>query len=402
MQLSLTFRRTIAERFRNPGFVLGVYILITIIASLAEMGKGPHVFDGTAYTHYNNYLIFKYSFFHLINGQDLYALYPKEHWDLYKYSPSFAAFMGFWAYLPDFLGLILWNLLNALVLFFAVRQLPLVNDRMKVAVLWLVLLEMLTSIQNAQSNALIAGLIIFAFGFFEKRNLLLASLCIVLTVFIKLFGLVAFALFLLYPRKLAFIGYATGWTLVLVLLPLLFVSPDQLLLIYGSWLDLLAADHSASMGLSVMGWLESWFQLTVSKNAVVLVGALLFGLPLLKWKSYPDARFRLLVLASVLIWVVIFNHRAESPTFVIAMSGVALWYFSQERRKENLVLLLMAFVLTSLSPTDLFPAYLRDHLVAPYTLKAVPCILIWFKILYDMLVYPAILLPASTLTRVGL
>lgn len=402
MQLSPTFRSTVTARFRNPGFVLGVYIFITVIASLAEMGKGPHVFDGTAYTHYNNYLIFKYSFFHLINGQDLYALYPKEHWDLYKYSPSFAVLMGLWAYLPDFLGLIFWNLLNALALFFAVRQLPPGKDRMKVAVLWWVLLEMLTSIQNAQSNALIAGLIIFAFGFFEKRNLLLASLCIVLTVFIKLFGLVAFALFLLYPRKITFIGYALGWTLLLALLPLLFVSPSQLAFLYASWLQLLAADHSASLGLSVMGWLESWFGLTVPKNAVVLAGALLFGVPLLRWKAYPAAHFRLLMLASVLIWVVIFNHRAESPTFVIAMSGVALWYFSQECRKENLLLLCLAFILTSLSPTDLFPACVRDDLVVPYTLKAVPCILIWFKILYEMLVYPAKRPGTSTITYADL
>jgi hypothetical protein len=399
MQLSPTFRSTVTARFRTPGFVLGVYIFITVIASLAEMGKGPHVFDGTAYTHYNNYLIFKYSFFHLIHGQDLYTLYPKEHWDLYKYSPSFAVCMGLWAYLPDFMGLILWNLLNALVLFFAVRQLPVGNDRMKVAVLWLVLLEMLTSIQNAQSNALIAGLIIFAFSFFEKRHLLPASLCIVLTVFIKLFGLVALALFLLYPRKLTFIGYTIGWTLLLALFPLLFVSANQLEYLYVSWLRLLAADHSTSLGLSVMGWLESWFGLTGPKNTVVLAGVLLFGLPLLRRKAYPSAGFRLLLLASVLIWVVIFNHRAESPTFVIAMSGVALWYFSQERRKENLLLLCLAFALTSLSPTDLFPAYVRDHLVVPYTLKAVPCILIWFKILYEMLVYPVQQPLASALTQ---
>jgi hypothetical protein len=369
----------------KPNVVLGTYILITIVASIAEMAKGSRLVEGNLYTHYNNYIIFKQSFFHLLRNQDLYVLYLNEQWDLYKYSPTFSLCMGILAYLPDFLGLILWNLINALTLFFAIRQLPISNEKVKVSMLWFVLLETLTSIQNSQSNALMAGLIIFAFNFLERKNILLASLCIVLTVYIKIFGLVAFALFLLYPRKLAFIAYSAGWALVLGLLPLLVVSAEQLQFLYQSWAHMLAADHSASLGLSVMGWLDSWFHLSLSKNIVVLIGVLIFCLPLLQWKSYSDPLFRLLMLASVLLWIIIFNHKAESPTFVLAMSGVALWYFTQERRTENLVLLCLAFLFTSLSPTDLFPPYLRENLVVPYVLKAVPCILIWFRLIYDML-----------------
>ncbi|MES2732588.1 MAG: glycosyltransferase family 87 protein [Bacteroidota bacterium] len=385
MEQKPPFWKKIRTVLSKPNVVLGAYILITIVASIAELAKGASLTEGHLYTHYNNYIIFKQSFFHLLGNQDLYVLYPNEQWDLYKYSPTFSVFMGLLAYLPDYVGLIVWNLINSLTLFFAIRQLPIANEKIKVAMLWFVLQETLTSIQNSQSNALMAGLIIVAFNFLERKNMLLASLCIVLTVYIKIFGLVAFALFLLYPRKLAFIAYSAGWVVVLGLFPLLFISIDQLQFLYQSWINMLAADHSASLGLSVMGWLDSWFHLPVSKNIVVLIGALLFCLPLLKWKSYSDPLFRLLMLASVLLWIIIFNHKAESPTFVLAISGVAVWYFSQERRTENLVLLCLAFVFTSLSPTDLFPAYLREHLVFPYVLKAVPCILIWFKLIYDML-----------------
>jgi hypothetical protein len=400
MQDQISLRSQIFQRFQKPSFVLGTYFVVTVVASLAEIAKGSRTIGDLPYTHYNNYLIFKHSFFHLIHGQDLYTLYPQEYFDLYKYSPTFAALMGPLAYLPDFLGLVLWNLLNALVLFFAIRQLPNVLEPIKVSVLWFILLETLTSVQNAQSNALMAGLIIFACCFLEKRNVSLAALCLVLTVYIKLFGLVAFVLFLLYPRKGAFIAYSIGWTVLLALLPLVFVSCGQLQFLYFSWLSLLASDHSASLGLSVMGWLESWFGVAVDKNGVVLAGAALLCLPLLRRKAYQYAQFRLLMLASVLIWVVIFNHKAESPTFVIAISGVALWYFPQVRTRENFVLLCLAFVFTCLSPTDLFPASLRRNLVNAYTLKAVPCIFIWFKLLYDLMTSPIVPTENHNLSRI--
>ena len=42
-------------------------------------------------------------------------------------------------------------------------------------------------------------------------------------------------------------------------------------------------------------------------------------------------------------------------------------------------------MLTSLSPSDLFPAYLRREWVQPYALKALPVVLVWLKLCYEML-----------------
>ncbi len=170
-----------------------------------------------------------------------------------------------------------------------------------------------------------------------------------------------------------------------MLVPLVVVRPESLLFQYNNWLRLLAGDHDASYGMSVMGWLQTWFGLTLNKMLVVLVGAIVFCLPLLRFRSYGDLTFRLLFLASILIWIVIFNHKAESPTFVIAMCGVGIWYFTQPSSRLHLALVILAFVFTSLSPTDIFPRYLREQLVVPYVLKAVFCIFIWFRIVYQML-----------------
>ena len=372
----------------NKNNLLLLYITLALAASIQALLSGTKTFDdsGIEYTRYNNYRIFERSFYHLLHHQDLYSLYPQEQWDLYKYTPTFSALFGLFAVLPDWAGLSLWNLANVLVLLFAVYRLPHLRDAEKGLVLMIVLVELLTSVQNAQSNGLLAGLLVLSFGLLEDKKYLWATLCILFSAFIKLFGVVGFALFLFYPRKWKLALYTVLWTFLLALIPLLFVSYEQYIRLLHSYWNMLSHDHSTSYGYSVMGWLHSWFAVEVNKNSVVLAGVLLFVLPLIRFRQYQNYTLRYLALCSVLIWIVIFNHKAESPTFIIAMAGVALWFVASEKTPLTIALFACAFVLTSLSPTDLFPGYLREEYVIPYALKGFPCILIWLKVLYDMAV----------------
>ncbi len=370
-------------------YLVYIVVLLSLVASIQALTRSKKTFveGGKEYTHYNNYVIFANSFHHLKDNKDLYILYPEEQWDLYKYTPTFAAFFGAFAVFPDWLGYNLWNLFNALLLVFAIYYLPGITDKKKNILLALCLIELMTSLQNGQSNALIAGLLILAFGLLEKEKFLWATLCVVFTVYIKLFGIVGFALFLFYPQKMKLALYSVLWTVLLFVLPLLFVGVQQYEFLFRSYWNMLYHDHNISYGYSVMGWLNSWLGTDVNKLAVVLAGAVLFMIPFYKIKSYQYFDFRILALASVLIWVVIFNHKAESPTFIIAMSGVALWFVAGRTSTLNIVLLVFAFVFTSLSPTDIFPRFIRNEYVIPYSLKAVPCIFVWFKIVYDQLSY---------------
>jgi hypothetical protein len=135
-----------------------------------------------------------------------------------------------------------------------------------------------------------------------------------------------------------------------------------------------------------MGWFYTWFGLGINKNIIILAGAVVFLIPFLRLSQYMNYTFRYLALTSILIWIVIFNYKAESPTFIIAITGVAMWFFSGEKSIPAIILFTLAFIFTSLSPTDIFPRFLRETYVNPYALKAVPCILIWMKIIYDMVV----------------
>jgi len=371
---------------KNPKvFVFILISLITIGLSINSYVLPTYVNKGEFHSHYNNYLIFKGSFHHLIEQEDLYSSYPAEHFDIYKYTPTFALLMAPLAYLPDVVGLVLWNLINTLVFLFAIWNLPFKNDKLKIWLLGFVLVALASSIQNVQSNALLTGLLILGFGFAEKKKILIAALFITFTFFIKIFGIAGLAIFIFYRYKWKTGLYVLISFIVFAILPLVVVPFHQLLELYKSWLSMLQADLSVSYGYSVAGIVSSWFGFVEVKNWVLLFGIIGFFVPFLKLQWYNSPLFRLWVLAYILIWIVIFNHKAESPTFIIAVTGVGIWYFSQKRNNVNLILLLLTLLFTVLSPTDLFPITIRIEFIRAYSIMALPCFLVWLKMLIDFL-----------------
>jgi hypothetical protein len=362
-------------------YLLAGYLLLAAIASVQQWSLER---PGDPYTHYNNYVIFRQAFYHLIGQQDLYLERLAEHWDYFRYSPTFALAFGLFAWLPDLVGLFLWNALNAGALYAAWVRLPVPHQRVGLAAGWFVAVEMMTALQNAQSNILIAGLLILAFISLERRRVAVGTFLIVAAAFIKVFGLAALALGAFYPEKRRFALTALMWTAAFALLPLIAVSPVQLGALYLSWWRLLSTDYSGSTGLSVMAWLQTWFGLVPPKGLVTLIGLAVLVWPLALVRRYGDALFRLVFLCDILVWVVIFNHKAESSSYIIAMSGIALWFFARKSSWLDTGLVAAAFVFTSLSPTDVFPRSVDVAFSVPYVIKVVPCVLIWAKITYDL------------------
>jgi hypothetical protein len=333
-------------------------------------------------TKYNNYVIFKCSHFHLLEGKNLYTeYYPEEYWDLYKYSPTFALFFGVFAWLPDWLGLTLWNLLNVLVFFIAIRYLPGLDEKKKAWILLLSAPDVMNSLQNSQSNVLVAGLIILGFVLFEKKNYLLATLCLVATFYIKIFGIVGLILLLFYPGRGKSILYALFWLILLWIIPAFITGFKPLMTAYMQYAEMLKNDQSVSLGISVMGWIKTWFRLDVSKTLLAGTGLLMMCAPMINFRKFTDYPNRVLFLSALLIWMVIFNHKAESPTFIIATSGIFIWFFSEKKSIPNMIFLGLVVLFTTLSSTDLFPSSLRDQFFEPYVIKVVPCIIVWVAIM---------------------
>ena len=366
-------------------YLFYIFILLAIAISLQKLFQGQRDFWGHTQSHYNNYVIFKTSFKHLIQQVNLYDLYEKEYGDFYKYSPTFAVLMAPFYFLPDWVGLIIWNLLNCLFLFYGILKLPSLTDKVKSYILAFSILELITSMQNQQSNAMIAGFLLLAFVSFEKKKIPQAAFLIMLCLFIKLTGVLACVLFLFYRDKPKFVLWSFIWFIVLAALPLLFVDLNYLILQYENWGKLLAEDHIQSYGISIFGIIHSWFHSEPSKAIILTVGLLLFLLPLIRTGRYKEFDFRLKYLCSLLIWIVIFNHKAESSSYIVAIVGCAIWFFISNKSVLNLILIVLALVLISLSPTDLFPKTIRESLIVPLVLKSVPALLIWIKITFELL-----------------
>ncbi len=378
----MTRRRRIAALLADDRTILATYLLLAAGASL-QAYFAPH--GGPTYATYNNFQIFRCSFWHLVHGRDLYVLFPGEHADLFKYSPTFALLFAPFALLPVLPAMLAWNALNAAVLFLGLSRFPHLGGRARTVGLWMMALEQWGALQHFQANALIAGLILLAYGALVRGREVRGSAAILLCGFIKVFGVVAFPLYAFAPRKVRLAAVTAAVFAALAALPLIVASPSHLAELYRSWFALLRADHGISLGYSMMGWLRSWFGLAPDKLLVVALGAALMALPFLRWDMAADPTHRALTVAALMIWMVIFNHRAEGPTFVIAMAGVVVWYGAAERSRGDTVLLGLAFVFVSLSPTEVFPRWFRIGVVQHYAVKAVPCIVIWARCLSELL-----------------
>ena len=366
-----------------------IYILYFIIAIIASIQCyygfiRPSGQFGRAYPNYNNYIIFKNSFFHLIQGKDLYIHYPDEQWDLFKYSPTFSLFFGLFAYLPDFIGLLLWNLFNTIPLLLGIVLLKGMSDKAKIYALLFCFVELMGSLQTAQSNGLTAALLILTFTSLENGRYLLATFFVAFSLYLKIYGAIGLVLFIFYPVKTRLFLYTLCWTILLGLLPLAVVDFNRLLYLYKSWDHLLKTDQANSTGISVMGILESGFKFSISNKITMLAGIILLLIPLFQTWKYKIYEFRLVVLSSIMIWAVIFNYKAESSTYIIAICGIAIWFFSQTKTSINLIIIILTFIFTILSPGDLFPHFVKGLFIRLPYLKAIFPILIFGIVLFDL------------------
>ncbi len=359
-----------------------LYALLTVLLTVQHYLKGPDS--------HNNYLIFARSFFNLLDEKNLYLPYPKYYFDLYLYSPTFALFMGPLAMLPTWLGLFLWNALNNAVLYFAGRRLFPDDNRRQALYLLLILVDVLTALHNSQANCLLTGLILWTYINLQNRRPGWAGLCLALAAFIKVYGIALGLLFLFYPGFWRNALWAAFWLVALALAPLLVVSGSALQMMYQGWYAVVS-QKATGIQLSLMGVLQSWFDFPLRLRGLVqAVGLSILVLPALLYRrAWAEADYRRLYLASLLIFVVIFNQMAESPTFIIAVAGFMLWFLYYRRSTAlGWPLFYLAFALTSLSATDLLPHAVRNAYFDVYKLKAVPMIVAWLFIQQQLLLYP--------------
>lgn len=368
--------------WRDYRVLAGLWLLLAVIGAIAKMKP----------ERCNNFLIFKGTFWHALDGTSLYAAYPQEYFDVNHYGPLFSLVIAPFAVVPHFIGLLAWLIALTASLYFAVRWSQF-TKRQQLFILWFCAHELLTALYMQQFNIAIAAIIVLAYYCIEREKDFWAAFVIMLGTFVKLYGIVGLAFFFFSRHKGRFIGSLLFWAVVMFLAPMLLSSPEYVVNQYVEWYQCLTEKNgenlaSIAQNISLLGLVHRTTGLQFSDLWLMVPGLVLFLLPYLRIVQYKHVAFRQTLLASVLMFVVLFSTGSESSGYIIPFVGVVIWYTAApwERTQWDVALLVFVFILSSLSPSDLFPAYLRKEWVQPYALKALPVTLVWFKLCYEMLV----------------
>jgi hypothetical protein len=376
--------------WQTDNFWLGLYTLIILFLSVKEMFFEPQNVGLFKFGN-GNFSIFYHSFHHLIEGKTLYGFYPQEYENRFNYGPLFAVLMSPFSILPYPIAGILWNLGNGLLFFSGIKQLSNQSNK-RFFLYWFVIFEAYTALINFQTNVSLAGVLIWTVIFWERKQYFWAAAMLMLGTWTKILGLLVGIFWFFYPQKIRFILYCLFWSLIFFGLPLFFISFNQLIFLYQEWFFWLTKHneiHGNTIGLlSIHALFQRLLGININNGIWILMGLVaLLGSIIYKRKNLADIRLKMLTLANVLLFLTIFNPAAESPTYVIAMAGVGLWFIYSPASKWHIGLAIFAFVLTGLSQTDLFPAYLRDNFTRPYALKALPCVVIWAVSVIELYLY---------------
>jgi uncharacterized membrane protein YkvA (DUF1232 family) len=360
---------------------LGLLVVLCILLSIQAIWN-----DEIA-----NFIIFKTSSQRFLNHENLYDyIQYKIIYDKFFYAPQFALFFIPFALLPIKLSIVLWLFLGAALFYIALEKLPLSNNQ-KTIIFFIALFDLVNSFQNLQTNAINTALILFIFLFLHNHRFILAAICVAFCLSIKIYPAAAAILFLFYPNKLKFLMWCGFFTALFFLLPLLMVPKEYFISSLQNWFQTIsedATDKFISNSPSLIGINYTWFSNPINHFYIQLIGLIALLIPLYKiLKKQTDTFFIPLYLSFIMVFVVIFNHAAESPTYIIAITGAAIWYAISPKNILNNTLLILLIVACILLPTDIFPHEFRKQYLAPLKIRVIPCFLIWIKIFYDLLTY---------------
>lgn len=367
-----------------------LWFILPIMAVLPKIIAGPKS--------YNNYLIYKYVFWHSWFQQPMFAFYPDQHLYQNHYGPTFSAVIGLFALMPDAIGILLWSIASAGVLFYAIQRLP-ISIKSKWIVMVICLIEMVGTVQNQQFNTIVCAGIMLSFVYLYEKNIPAAAFFIAGGILTKLYGIVG----------LAFVPFSgrfkqmTIWMIIAIImlfvLPMLWSDPSYIIKSYMDWFERLVMKNQENIhtnvtdgmqDLSFMGMVRRITGLTSFSNLwFIIPAAVLLIIPIFKFDHYKSKSYQLTYLAQVMIGLVIFSTSAESPTYIIAVSGFAIWFAQWDDKKPKWLygLLILMFLLTILSYSDIYPKTFRNEVIKRYALKAFPCVVTWLVISWRLLFF---------------
>jgi hypothetical protein len=289
-------------------------------------------------------------------------------------------------------GLLLWGIALTLFLYWAIRKSQFTKYQ-QLFILWFCAHEMLTALYMQQFNIAIAATILLSYYLIEKEKDFWAAFFIMLGTFVKAYSIVGLAFFFFSKHKGKFVVALIFWAIVMFVAPMPFFHGwDYIVSQYHEWYISLMnknAENTVNImnNISLLGMVHRISGVWFNDLWLIVPGVVLFALPYLRISQYQHVAFRQTVLASAMMIIVLFSTGSESSGYITPLIGVVVWYTAApwKRTKWDVALMVFVFILSSMSPSDLFPAYLRKEFVQPYALKALPVTIVWLQLCYEML-----------------
>jgi hypothetical protein len=276
-----------------------------------------------------------------LRGTELYPEPCRPHVpDRFRYSPAVAALLAPLALLPDQLGGCLWRLLNAGVFLgaFACWARVRLSAGLRLsagreAALWLLLLPLsVGSMNNGQSNPLVAGLLLLAVCGAVRQRWNLAAMCVTAACLFKGYPLaIGLLLGAVYPRQFGprlLLALAAG-----LALPFLLQAPAYVGQAYQDWLHTVSRDDRTGAAL-INGYRDLWQLFRVA--GVPVTRGLYLGMQLAtaagaaglcvagRAAGWPRERLLTALLGLGTCWMMLCGPATESCTYIL-LAPVLAW-----------------------------------------------------------------------------
>ncbi len=341
----------------------------------------------------NNYLIYKGVYFHTLAKKNLFNFYPQEYADKNHYGIVFSLIIAPFTFLPDWLAVLCYQALQLFGLNYVIRKLPISIPKQNALLLFL-LFEAISNCQNVQFNTFIAFIMVGAYVWIYKHDEFKAAFVTMLGFFVKLYGIVALGLFFFVKRKPKYILYLVLSSIIIYFIPLLVTDLKFINQSYIDWYVELQSKNGTNseldnihQNMSALGiFMKVTRNSTFNLLYIVIPAFVLQIIPMIRYKLFQNNVFQMHYLASLMMFIILFNTATESSTHIIGATGVGIWWLNQKNYKSTKMLVFIAFVffLGTISTTDLVPHYFNVEIVRKYSLKAFPYLIVWCICIFQL------------------
>lgn len=354
--------------------------VIAVAASLIELLRGGA----------ENYCVFRDATLQFWQGINPYTQeFVDVHHRYFIYSPIFCVLFAPFAFMPFYLGGLVWNLFGYTVFYFGIKNLPGVLSVKAPLIMLYLLLTVAQSLFCFQFNLLVAAIFVWALVLLERDQPFWAILLIMISATTKIYGAVELALLLFYPRFWRNVGYVLLTGIGLLLLPALHGGVEGLLSGYQNWLAQLVSHQSTGIYYSFLflPGIRSFAlpYMRLFQASVLLLMAIPFAFQMSNLKSeISNLKYKISLLAALMGYIVLFSEAAEYTTYTITMTGYALWYFLEDKRPlVDRILFWALFALWCVMPIDLFcPSKLCNYIHSTLWIGVLTYTVAWVRMIY--------------------